>query len=150
MGQPWDEEIETQLSASDRVVVILSPASVTSQTVRDEISYALDRGKEIYPVMYRTCDVPLRLKRHQYLDARSGTYRIADLFRVAGLKRLRSPIAAMLLSVAIGVAITVAAIVYFNAVEMPLSPPVILWILIASSGLTEGFRRLFRKIRNRK
>src|SRR5436305_14381089 len=41
VGQVWDQEIEVQLNACDQVVVILSPDSVKSQTVRDEISYAL-------------------------------------------------------------------------------------------------------------
>ena len=40
-GDRWDLAVEKALEASRCIVVILSPASVDSQNVRDEVSYAL-------------------------------------------------------------------------------------------------------------
>jgi len=58
------------------MVVALSPASTASQNVLDEISFALEKNKKIIPIVYRTCDIPFRLKRLQYIDF-SVDYRAA-------------------------------------------------------------------------
>jgi hypothetical protein len=67
-GRPWDIEIERALSACTRMLVILSPTSVNSTNVLDEVSYALKKQKIVIPVLYQDCDIPLRLNRLQYVD----------------------------------------------------------------------------------
>ncbi|HEX6182796.1 MAG TPA: toll/interleukin-1 receptor domain-containing protein, partial [Pyrinomonadaceae bacterium] len=67
-GERWDTEIEKGLGQSQCVLVLLTPTSVASTNVMDEVSYALDEGKEILPVVIEKCKIPLRLRRFQYLD----------------------------------------------------------------------------------
>src|SRR5215472_16378251 len=70
-GEEWDQAIERGLSECGRMLVVLSPKSVTSQNVLDEIGYALSRKKPIIPVLYRDCEVPYRLNRLEYVDFRT-------------------------------------------------------------------------------
>ena len=67
-GKAWDAEVETALEKSNALLVILSPDAVQSQAVMNEVGYALDEGKNVVPVLYRACKVPLRLRRLQYLE----------------------------------------------------------------------------------
>ncbi|GEO09672.1 toll/interleukin-1 receptor domain-containing protein [Segetibacter aerophilus] len=67
-GVPWDECIQKALSDAEGVIVILSEAFVKSANVMDEVSYAMSKGKRIYPLMVETCPVPFRLARLQYID----------------------------------------------------------------------------------
>ena len=50
---------------------MLSPQSVASQNVLDEVGFALARKKRIVPVLFKDCDIPFRLARLQYVDART-------------------------------------------------------------------------------
>ena len=59
------------LANCPRLLVLLSPASVDSENVLDEIDFALYRRKTIIPVLYCDCDTPLRLRRIQYIDFRT-------------------------------------------------------------------------------
>ena len=70
-GKPWDNAIEDALQNSPQMLAVLSPTSVRSENVRDEISYALRQGKIVVPVLYMDCVIPLRLERKQYIDFRS-------------------------------------------------------------------------------
>jgi TPR repeat protein len=72
-GQRWDRAIEIALAGCSCMLVILSPAAVASENVMDEISFAIDERKEIIPVLYGDCAVPLRLRRFQNIDFR-GDY----------------------------------------------------------------------------
>jgi hypothetical protein len=67
-GARWDEFVEKALKESTTVVVILSPASVSSQNVLDEIGYALREGKRVIPVLRQACQVPMRIDRLHYID----------------------------------------------------------------------------------
>jgi CheY-like chemotaxis protein len=67
-GQHWDNAIETALKNCPAFLVILSPRSVGSRNVLDEVHYALEEGKKILPVMYESCELPFRLRRLQYID----------------------------------------------------------------------------------
>ncbi|MEM7084966.1 MAG: TIR domain-containing protein [Bacteroidota bacterium] len=67
-GTRWDKSIEDALDASQTVLVILSKTSVESNNVMDEVSYALEEGKMVLPVMLEACDVPFRLRRLQFAD----------------------------------------------------------------------------------
>lgn len=67
-GRRWDTEIQKALGAADSLLVVLSPSSVASENVMDEVSYALDQNKHVIPVLHQPCDVPLRIRRLQYID----------------------------------------------------------------------------------
>lgn len=71
-GEEWDESIERGLSECGRMLVVLSPNSVASENVLDEIGSALSRKKTIIPVLYQDCEVPYRLNRIQYIDFRTA------------------------------------------------------------------------------
>ena len=70
-GQEWDDAIEHAVSESARMLLILSPASVQSKNVRNEIAVAIDENKTIIPVLYQDCVVPLNLRRVQHIDFRT-------------------------------------------------------------------------------
>jgi len=70
-GVPWDNAIETALSQAPLMLLVLSPDSAKSDNVRNEISFALEEGKVIIPVLYADCTVPLRLQRAQRIDFRA-------------------------------------------------------------------------------
>nr|MDQ3007562.1 toll/interleukin-1 receptor domain-containing protein [Chloroflexota bacterium] len=67
-GARWDDEVERALKECGIFLIILTPASVSSENVKDEIGYAIDNGKRILPVLLKECTVPLRLRRFQYVD----------------------------------------------------------------------------------
>ena len=71
-GARWDDVVEEALHASPCLLVVLSPASVASNNVKDEISFGIENGKTILPILYKNCDIPFRLKRLQYIDFRVG------------------------------------------------------------------------------
>jgi hypothetical protein len=81
-GARWDRAVQKALEECSRMVVILSPASAASENVMDEVSLALDGGKIVIPILYRECEVPLRLHRLQRVDARVGG--ITDVMAVLG------------------------------------------------------------------
>src|SRR5215831_20364603 len=60
-GQHWDNAVQEALRGCPSQIVVLSPDSVSSENVKDEFSYALDEHKQVIPVLYRQCEVPLRL-----------------------------------------------------------------------------------------
>lgn len=70
-GVPWDNAIEDALMEAPQMLLILSPSSARSDNVRNEISFALEAGKIIIPVLYMDCTVPLRLQRTQRIDFRA-------------------------------------------------------------------------------
>ena len=72
-SEHWDRAIERAVRDCCGLVVILSPRSVESDNVADEISYAIDRGKPVLPVMIERCSMPLRITRMQMIDA-TGDY----------------------------------------------------------------------------
>jgi TIR domain len=67
-GQRWDRAVEDALAKCVQLLVILSPASVESPNVMDEVSLALEDGKTVVPVLHRECRIPFRLRRLQYVD----------------------------------------------------------------------------------
>ncbi len=81
-GEHWDPAVEAALERCTHVIVILSPASVASKNVLDEVSYAVDEKKHIVPVLVEHCKRPLRLRRLQFIDF-TGDY-------AAGLEKLLS------------------------------------------------------------
>lgn len=70
------------------MLVILSPSSVNSRAVMDEVSFALEANKRLIPVVYRECKVPFRLSRIQQVDFRNdyGLALQALLLAIAPIK----------------------------------------------------------------
>jgi hypothetical protein len=69
-GRPWDTAIEEAVDNSSILLVVLSPESIQSENVMNEVAYAIEEKKLVIPVMYRECKLPLRLRRTQYVDIR--------------------------------------------------------------------------------
>lgn len=69
-GANWDREIEEALKITQTMLVLLSPDAVKSENVLDEVGFAIDDHDRVVPVMYRDCDMPLRLRRRQWVDMR--------------------------------------------------------------------------------
>lgn len=68
-GDRWAAQIERAIEASDIVVVGLSPASVASFWVINELFFAHQRKKPIIPILLRPVEhVPLLLAAIQYID----------------------------------------------------------------------------------
>lgn len=72
-SEHWDRAIERAVRECRGIVVVLSPRSVASDNVADEISFAIDSGKSVLPVMIERCTLPLRITRMQVIDA-TGNY----------------------------------------------------------------------------
>ena len=68
----WDRATENALEASYGLVIILSPKSVASENVMDEVAYFLEERKQIFPVLYQNCKIPFRIRRLQYSDFTSN------------------------------------------------------------------------------
>lgn len=79
-GVRWDAEIEKALDSAERLIVVLTPDSVESTNVMDEVSFALEHEKRVVPILLQECKIPMRLRRVQHLDF-TGDY-------PAGLARL--------------------------------------------------------------
>ncbi len=94
-GQRWDRVVQTALESCPSVLVILSPASVNSNNVMDEVSFALDQQKALIPVLYRDCDIPFRLRRFQHLDFTGDYDRMLEELRkclhIAGEAKSATP-----------------------------------------------------------
>jgi hypothetical protein len=70
-GEEWDVAIDKALRRSSHVIVLLSPRSVASRNVLDEVNFSLENGKAIIPVLLAECERPFRLRRLQYIDCAS-------------------------------------------------------------------------------
>jgi Tol biopolymer transport system component len=73
-GSRWDVEIQLALENCSAFLIILSPDSVQSQNVMDEVNYAIDENKQILPIKIKECHVPFRLRRFQYVDCVDQSY----------------------------------------------------------------------------
>jgi hypothetical protein len=78
-SEHWDRAIERAVRDCRGLVVILSPRSVASDNVADEISFAIDHGKSVLPVMIERCQLPLRIARMQVIDATGDYTRALEL-----------------------------------------------------------------------
>ena len=85
-GDNWAEQIVQALKQSRAMVVLLSPDSVKSDSVRREIAYALGNANyagRLFPVLLRpTEDVPWILRRLQLIHAKDNPAEISK--RIAG------------------------------------------------------------------
>jgi hypothetical protein len=72
-SEHWDRAIERAVGCCRGLVVIISPRSVVSDNVMDEVSFAIDNRKSVLPVMIEKCTLPLRITRMHLIDG-TGTY----------------------------------------------------------------------------
>ena len=70
-GKRWDGAIQDALASCSRLLLVLSPSSVGSTNVLDEVNFALENQKTVIPVLYLDSEVPFRLRRLQYVDLKS-------------------------------------------------------------------------------
>jgi len=77
-SEHWDRAIERAVRDCRGLVVVLSPRSVASDNVADEISYAIEHRKPVLPVLIEKCSVPLRITRMHVIDATEGFDRAVD------------------------------------------------------------------------
>jgi TIR domain len=89
-GARWDEEVENALKSCSCLMVVLSPTSVKSQNVLDEVSYALDEKRTVLPILLQAVSIPFRLKRLQYIDF-TGDFDAAYGQLLAALDALPAP-----------------------------------------------------------
>ena len=89
-GQRWARAVQDALNNCQRMLVILSPASVSSTNVEDEVTFALEEHKTVIPVFYRDCKVPFQLRPFQYVDFRTDYDRgLKTLLRTLGAEQQR-------------------------------------------------------------
>ena len=67
-GVDWSTEIRNAIWGSAGVIMLISPDSVNSAEVRNEIDYALELGKFILPVVIGECERPFRIRSLHYID----------------------------------------------------------------------------------
>ena len=77
-GEKWHDEIMEGIRDCKAFILVLSPDSMESRYVREEVHKALELGKTIFPVIYRparwTDEIASLVKDVQTLDLRSGSY----------------------------------------------------------------------------
>lgn len=92
-GQHWDRTVEKALKSCKGMIAVLSPESVASDNVMDEVSYALDEGNLVVPVLIRSCDIPYRLRRVQYIDFTADyDTGFSQLLRALGIEQPVQPL----------------------------------------------------------
>ena len=67
-GANWDNEIEKALDQAKIILVILSAVSAKSENVKNEIGAALERNKQVVPIVLAQGAVPLMITRLQRED----------------------------------------------------------------------------------
>ena len=67
-GDKWDSEVQKALRSCGSIMVILSPTSVASDNVQNEVAYAIKKKKTVIPVLYEECDIPFNIVRLHYVD----------------------------------------------------------------------------------
>jgi serine/threonine protein kinase len=86
----WERAILDALESSDWFLVVMSPASMQSEWVKDEVHWAIDhRPGRILPVMINRCDPAgfhIRLRRLQIIDLndRRGSERMLSALAASG------------------------------------------------------------------
>ena len=83
-GTRWDDAIEKGLVDASHLIFVMSPNSIVSEYVKDEVDTAMDNNKVIVPVLLQDVKLPLRLRRIQYTDFR-GDYKQALAMLVRSL-----------------------------------------------------------------
>ena len=73
-GDQWMSAIQQGLESSEAMVLLVSPESMSSQTVENEWQYFFDQSKTVIPVLVRPADLHFQLNRLQYVDLVKQNY----------------------------------------------------------------------------
>lgn len=79
-GDNWDKAIEDALNGCNKMLLIVSPASMISENVQDEWSFFLEQGKPVYPFLYQETELSFRLRRRQFINS-TGDF-LTDISRI--------------------------------------------------------------------
>jgi len=91
LGEDWDDAIEEALEKSETFMIILSPTSVESRNVKDEVNIAINSKKKLVPILIKQCELPMRLQRRQYADLTNNPDKaIHDILNFLGLQQKAS------------------------------------------------------------
>ncbi|MGH2501894.1 MAG: TIR domain-containing protein [Ktedonobacterales bacterium] len=91
-GADWARVIEMQIQQRETLVVALSPDAITSTWVRREITFALNGGKYIIPIIARpVASTPIEIVNLQYIDLSADYTSGLQELRVALLKTRSLP-----------------------------------------------------------
>ncbi|WP_263350298.1 toll/interleukin-1 receptor domain-containing protein [Acidicapsa acidisoli] len=86
-GQRWARAVQEAMTDAPLLLVILSPSSVSSINVEDEVAFALEEHKTVIPIFFQDCKVPFRLRPFQHADFRSDYGRgLKSLLASLGVK----------------------------------------------------------------
>lgn len=87
-GAHWSREIEKAIKASEYVLVVLSPDSVASNWVEEEILYARKLKLKIIPLLYRSCELPFGFHTLNFIDVQNDEYQRSykEILRALGVK----------------------------------------------------------------
>jgi hypothetical protein len=95
-GQRWAQVVQRALVDCPIVIVILSPPSVGSNNVDDEVQFALTKNKRLIPLLYQDCEIPYRLRPFQYADFRMDYARgLKSVLKSLGIQQPKAPNAAV-------------------------------------------------------
>src|SRR5574339_1096558 len=56
-GAKWDNEVEKALAKCEIFMIIMTPTSVASENVKDEIGYAISHHKYVVPILLESCHI---------------------------------------------------------------------------------------------
>ncbi|MFK7775995.1 MAG: toll/interleukin-1 receptor domain-containing protein [Saprospiraceae bacterium] len=70
LGNAWDNDIEEALDNSKTFILLISPTSIKSDNVKDEVSIAINDNKNLIPIKIKPFEIklPMRWRRLQYAD----------------------------------------------------------------------------------
>jgi formylglycine-generating enzyme required for sulfatase activity len=88
-GSRWNQEIEDAIGASQYFIVVLSPNSIVSTWVKEEILYARGLERKIVPLLYKPCVIPLGLNTLNYVNVQGANYQqnYQEILRALGIER---------------------------------------------------------------
>jgi len=86
-GTKWPKEIEKALLECTHFLIVLTPASVASDEVDNELQFAVSADKVVLPVLQQPCQVPLRIHAINYVDFtnlpyQNGVQRLLQAFNL--------------------------------------------------------------------
>ena len=96
-GANWDRSIQQAIEDASAVVIVCTPASTSSDYVRAEIEFALDRDKQVVPLIFGQADLPLRWRMRQWLtwdlgNEESSVQELLQALPQSALQQLQSAV----------------------------------------------------------
>jgi hypothetical protein len=67
-GEAWRQQLRMAIAAADALLLVLSPASASSDYVRWEVDIANELGKLLVPAVFQRCDLPDTVRQLQYVN----------------------------------------------------------------------------------